>query len=58
MKYQMYAATACGAKKHPCPDCSFCQFCPEDRCRACLRDKAKKGGAKKPPAKAKKKKLR
>ena len=24
-------------KKHPCPDCSFCQWCPDSRCAACLR---------------------
>ncbi|MBJ6751318.1 hypothetical protein [Geomonas anaerohicana] len=23
-------------KKHPCPDCSFCQWCSDDRCRMCL----------------------
>ncbi|MDD5284507.1 MAG: hypothetical protein PHD54_01500 [Desulfuromonadaceae bacterium] len=23
-------------KKHPCPDCTFCQRCPDDRCRLCL----------------------
>lgn len=23
-------------KKHPCPDCSFCQWCSDDRCRKCL----------------------
>lgn len=23
-------------KKHPCPDCSFCQWCSDDRCRLCL----------------------
>jgi len=22
-------------KKHPCPDCNFCQFCSETRCNAC-----------------------
>ncbi|UPU34505.1 hypothetical protein M1B72_13720 [Geomonas paludis] len=22
-------------KKHPCPDCSFCQWCSDDRCRMC-----------------------
>ncbi|HLO24715.1 MAG TPA: hypothetical protein VK187_01280 [Geobacteraceae bacterium] len=22
-------------KKHPCPDCSFCQWCGDDRCRLC-----------------------
>jgi len=24
------------AKKHPCPDCHFCQWCSDDRCRLCL----------------------
>jgi len=23
-------------KKHPCKDCSFCQWCSDDRCRLCL----------------------
>lgn len=23
-------------KKHPCPDCAFCQWCSDDRCRLCL----------------------
>ena len=23
------------AKKHPCPDCTFCQWCGDDRCRLC-----------------------
>ena len=23
-------------KKHPCPDCGFCQWCSDDRCRLCL----------------------
>jgi hypothetical protein len=22
-------------KKHPCPDCAFCQWCSDDRCRLC-----------------------
>lgn len=22
-------------KKHPCPDCGFCQWCSDDRCRLC-----------------------
>lgn len=22
-------------KKHPCPDCGFCQWCGDDRCRLC-----------------------
>jgi len=26
------------AKKHPCPDCSFCQWCGDDRCALCLRE--------------------
>jgi len=25
------------AKKHPCPDCTFCQWCSNDRCALCLR---------------------
>jgi hypothetical protein len=24
-------------KKHPCPDCRFCQWCSDVRCAACLR---------------------
>jgi hypothetical protein len=24
-----------GKKKHPCPDCFSCQWCSNDRCRAC-----------------------
>lgn len=24
-------------KKHPCPDCSFCQECGENRCRLCRK---------------------
>lgn len=23
-------------KKHPCPDCIFCQWCSDDRCALCL----------------------
>ena len=26
-------------KKHPCPDCSFCQFCAETRCLACRSER-------------------
>jgi hypothetical protein len=22
-------------KKHPCPDCQFCQWCGDDRCHLC-----------------------
>jgi len=25
------------AKKHPCPDCRFCQWCSDERCSLCLR---------------------
>lgn len=25
-----------GAAKHTCPDCTFCQWCGDDRCRLCL----------------------
>lgn len=28
------------AKKHPCPDCSYCQWCSDDRCRLCLNRKS------------------
>jgi hypothetical protein len=24
-----------GRKKHPCPDCFACQWCGNERCRAC-----------------------
>ena len=26
-----------GKKKHPCPDCCECQFCPDARCAACRK---------------------
>lgn len=32
-------APAC-TKKHPCPDCHFCQNCGEERCRVCRRTKS------------------
>ncbi|MDX9714043.1 MAG: hypothetical protein RBT37_01295 [Dissulfurispiraceae bacterium] len=28
-------------KKHPCPDCEFCQWCSDERCSMC-RPKPKK----------------
>ncbi|MBN2232694.1 MAG: hypothetical protein JW781_07750 [Deltaproteobacteria bacterium] len=31
------------AKKHPCSDCRFCQWCSDDRCCLC-RGGAEKGG--------------
>jgi hypothetical protein len=29
-------------KKHPCPDCDFCQWCSDDRCRLCLDRECKR----------------
>jgi hypothetical protein len=34
---------ASGRKKHPCPDCSFCQWCSDDRCNLCLGKKGRGG---------------
>ena len=36
-----------GKKKHPCPDCHFCQWCSDARCRACLGGGGRCGGGKK-----------
>ena len=33
------AADENGGKKHPCPDCKFCQWCSDDRCRICRMSK-------------------
>jgi hypothetical protein len=34
--YQPCAGVVEGdSKKHPCPDCHFCQFCSDSRCHAC-----------------------
>ena len=30
-------------KKHPCPDCTFCQWCGDDRCRLCRGDCVRTG---------------
>ncbi|KAB0672218.1 hypothetical protein F6V30_06535 [Oryzomonas sagensis] len=27
-------------KKHPCPDCTCCQWCSDDRCRLCRNGSA------------------
>ena len=27
------------SRKHPCPDCSYCQWCSDERCRLCLNRK-------------------
>lgn len=27
-------------KKHPCPDCTFCQWCSDDRCSMCRKGKS------------------
>ena len=32
-----------GAKKHPCPDCSCCQFCSDARCELCRGIKTSEG---------------
>jgi hypothetical protein len=24
-------------QKHPCPDCTFCQWCSDERCALCLK---------------------
>jgi hypothetical protein len=29
-----------GPKKHPCPDCHFCQWCSDNRCELCLESTA------------------
>ena len=28
-------------KKLPCPDCKFCQWCSDDRCRMCRGEKGR-----------------
>jgi len=30
-------------KKHPCPDCKFCQWCSDDRCHLCLGKQCGRG---------------
>lgn len=32
-----YCPKAGGAKKHPCPDCYFCQWCSDSRCGLCRK---------------------
>ena len=27
-----------GPRKHPCPECFECQWCPDSRCAACRRE--------------------
>ncbi|HNY64720.1 MAG TPA: hypothetical protein PKM41_04730 [Deltaproteobacteria bacterium] len=29
-----------GPKKHPCPDCHFCQWCSDNRCELCLQGRS------------------
>lgn len=24
-------------QKHPCPDCTMCQWCSDERCRVCMK---------------------
>ena len=38
---KVYVPDEDGPKKHNCKDCFFCQWCSDDRCRACLARKAK-----------------
>jgi len=33
-----YCPKASEAKKHPCADCYFCQWCSDSRCGLCRRD--------------------
>lgn len=33
--FQPEGAGRTPAKKHPCGDCHFCQFCSDSRCNAC-----------------------
>ncbi|MEW6108423.1 MAG: hypothetical protein AB1632_04530 [Nitrospirota bacterium] len=33
-------------KKHPCPDCSFCQYCSSTRCSLCHQSGCGKTGGK------------
>ncbi len=43
---QVFEPEGCGkrqGKKHPCPDCSFCQSCAETRCLSC-RSERNRGG--------------
>ncbi|WP_025322906.1 hypothetical protein [Deferrisoma camini] len=32
---RLYVPAGGGPKKHPCPECYCCQWCPEVRCQAC-----------------------
>jgi len=29
-------------KKNPCKDCFYCQFCSDEKCNLCLKNKASK----------------
>jgi hypothetical protein len=43
---RVYEPSGCGqreGKKHPCPDCSFCQSCAETRCLTCRSERNRKG---------------
>ncbi|HEY3448597.1 MAG TPA: hypothetical protein VGK67_19730 [Myxococcales bacterium] len=33
----VYVPDEGGAKKHPCRDCHFCQWCSDDRCGMCRK---------------------
>ena len=36
-KGMVYCPKATTAKKHPCPDCYFCQWCSDSRCGLCRK---------------------
>ncbi|NWF56831.1 MAG: hypothetical protein HXY45_18760 [Syntrophaceae bacterium] len=44
----IYCPRAGGAKKHPCPDCYFCQFCSDSRCGLCRRGPQPRKNGKEP----------
>ncbi|MFZ5906363.1 MAG: hypothetical protein ACOYVJ_02995 [Nitrospirota bacterium] len=37
------------AHKNPCPDCTFCQYCPNTRCNMCRAPQNKKRVKEKKP---------
>jgi len=51
VKGLVWEPEACGAKKHKCRDCHSCQWCSDERCTLCLRERKKKYKKKKEKAK-------
>ena len=39
--YEPCSGTGEHAKKHPCGDCHFCQFCSDARCHSCRNNDAR-----------------